>query len=220
MSREILEKPKRLAKEARATRSSLKTGEGKSNIVGVKKLDELAARIRTCVECPLHVSRTLAVPGAGKAKPLAMIIGEGPGKDEDKAGLPFVGSAGRYLDHVLEGTNITREDFFVTNVVKCRPPGNRAPKKLEAETCTSLYLFKQIELLDPPLIVLLGTTAAKFLLGAQKIEDLRGNWIERDGRRYLATYHPAIRFYREDLAAKLKEDFHLLRDALLRLKAS
>src|SRR5881275_2908532 len=108
-----------------------------------KKLDELAKQIRTCVECPLHQSRTLAVPGDGEASAKVMIIGEAPGKDEDKTGHPFVGSAGRYLDHVLEGTGILRSDFFITNIVKCRPPNNRTPKANEIETCIGLYLTEQ-----------------------------------------------------------------------------
>jgi uracil-DNA glycosylase family 4 len=140
-----------------------------------------------------------------------MIIGEAPGKDEDMSGLPFVGSAGRYLDHVLEGSGIERSDFFITNIVKCRPEKNRLPKALEVKTCTSNYLFKQIELIDPELIVLLGGLAAKTLLGVKKVEEVRGRILEKEGRRFLVTYHPAVRFYREDLAEKLKKDFSLLK---------
>ena len=190
--------------------------EKRLEIIPGKKLDELAKRIRICVKCPLHESRTLAVPGEGKGK--FMVIGEAPGKQEDLVGRPFVGNAGRYLDHVLEGTGLQRADFFVTNIVKCRPPSNRTPKTGEIETCTSLYLFEQIKLLDPKLILLLGTTAVKTVLGLNSVEQARGRVVTRAGRNYLATYHPAVRFYREDLAQKIKEDFAVLKAELLKYR--
>lgn len=175
------------------------------------RLEELAAQIRVCTLCPLWESRTLAVPGDGKFSARVMIIGEAPGKEEDESGHPFVGSAGRYLDHVLEGTGLKRSDFFITNTVKCRPPKNRTPKKLEVDTCTSNYLFEQIELINPKLIMLLGAVAAKRVLGVKSINEARGRLIEREGRKYLVGYHPAVRFYREDLGQKVKEDFALLK---------
>lgn len=181
------------------------------------KLDELAAQIRVCTKCPLHESRTVAVPGDGKASAPVMIIGEAPGKEEDEVGHPFVGSAGRFLDHVLEGTGLDRSDFFITNTVKCRPPHNRTPRKLEVETCTSNYLLAQIALVNPRLIVLLGLVAAKKLLGVSSINEARGHIIERDGRKYLVGYHPAVRFYREDLGEKVKEDFARLKRELKKL---
>ena len=170
-----------------------------------------------CTECPLCASRTHAVPDEGTPSARVMLIGEGPGKQEDQTGRPFVGSAGRYLEHVLKGTAFTRDDFFITNIVKCRPPSNRTPKVLEVETCTSLYLFKQIELIAPRLILLLGSTAVKKMLGMKSVEEARGRIIEQDGRKYLASYHPAVRFYREDLAKKIKEDFRLLTRELKKL---
>jgi DNA polymerase len=183
----------------------------------VRRLEELAAQIRVCTKCPLWESRTLAVPGDGKLSSKVMIIGEAPGKEEDESGHPFVGSAGRYLDHVLEGTGINRSDFFITNTVKCRPPKNRTPKSNEVETCTSNYLFEQIELINPNLIVLLGLVAAKKILGVKSINEARGHILERDGRKYLVGYHPAVRFYREDLGLKVKEDFARLKRELKKL---
>lgn len=180
----------------------------------VECLEDLAQRIRVCTECPLHASRTVAVPGEGKSDATIMIIGEAPGKQEDQTGRPFVGSSGKYLDHVIAGTEFDRADFFITNTVKCRPPANRTPKAHEVETCTSLYLFKQIELIHPKLILLLGGVAVKKVLGLKSVEEARGKVIERDGRKYLASYHPAVRFYRADLAEKIKEDFALLRREL------
>ncbi len=180
-------------------------------------LEKLAARIRVCTACPLNASRTIAVPGEGKPTAKVMVIGEAPGKQEDQIGRPFVGNAGRYLDHVLAGSGFTREDFFITNIVKCRPPSNRAPKVAEIETCTSLYLAQQIYLLDPKLVLLLGSVAVRKMLGLKSVEEARGRVVEHDGRKYLASYHPAVRFYREDLAQKIKEDFALLRSELEKL---
>jgi uracil-DNA glycosylase family 4 len=182
-----------------------------------KKLAQLAKQIRVCTKCPLCESRTNAVPGDGSFEAVCMIIGEAPGKDEDKTGHPFVGSAGRYLDHVLVGSGIERADFFITNIVKCRPEGNRLPKALEVETCTSNYLFKQIELINPAIVVLLGSVAAKKLLGVKKVEEVRGKFIEKDKRKFLVTYHPAVRFYREDLALQLKKDFAMLEKEMAKI---
>lgn len=181
------------------------------------ELEQIARQIRVCLKCPLCKTRTKAVPGDGHFQARCMIIGEAPGKDEDKTGQPFVGSAGRYLDHVLEGSGIQRSDFFITNIVKCRPADNRLPKALEVETCTENYLFRQIELVNPELIVLLGGVAAKKLLGVKKVEEVRGRIVDHEGRRYLVTYHPAVRFYREDLALKLKKDFALLKKEMQKL---
>ncbi|HEV2666012.1 MAG TPA: uracil-DNA glycosylase [Blastocatellia bacterium] len=181
------------------------------------RLEALAAQIRVCTKCPLCQSRTIAVPGDGKASARVMLIGEAPGREEDETGHPFVGAAGRFLDQVLEGTGIDRGDLFITNIVKCRPPNNRPPRVGEVETCTSSYLFEQIDLIDPALIVLLGGVAAKKMLGVKSVNEARGRVIERDGRRYLVGYHPAVRFYREDLGEKVKEDFALLKRVLKKM---
>jgi uracil-DNA glycosylase family 4 len=157
------------------------------------------------------------VPGDGKASARVMLIGEAPGREEDETGRPFVGAAGRFLDQVLEGTGINRDDLFITNIVKCRPPNNRTPRVGEVETCTSNYLFEQIELIDPALIMLLGGVAAKKMLGVKSVNEARGRLIERDGRQYLVGYHPAVRFYREDLGEKVREDFALLKRMLKKL---
>lgn len=181
------------------------------------RLEALAAQIRVCTKCPLCQSRTLAVPGDGRASARVMLIGEAPGREEDETGHPFVGAAGRFLDHVLDGTGINRDDLFITNIVKCRPPNNRTPRVGEVETCTSNYLFEQIELISPALIMLLGGVAAKKMLGVKSVNEARGRLIERDGRQYLVGYHPAVRFYREDLGEKVMEDFALLKRVLKKL---
>jgi len=185
-----------------------------------RRLSQLATQIRVCRKCPLCQSRTIAVPGEGDPRAEFMIIGEAPGKDEDKTGHPFVGSAGRYLDHVLEGTGIQRSDFFITNIVKCRPPNNRTPKANEIDTCISNYLTEQIELIDPHLILLLGLVAVKTMLSKKSVDEARGRVVELEGRKYIATYHPAARFYREDLRDKIAADFELLKRELKKFRKS
>jgi len=120
-----------------------------------------------------------------------MIIGEGPGKDEDEIGRPFIGRAGRLLDSALRSTKVRREEVYITNVVKCRPPKNRIPSKVEWQTCTSTYLFPQLNLVKPDLVVLLGRTASQILLGEKTLRKVRGKVIKRNGIEYLSTYHPA-----------------------------
>jgi DNA polymerase len=183
-----------------------------------QRLDELAGAIRRCTLCPLWESRTRAVPGDGKYTAKVMIVGEAPGREEDESGKPFVGATGRFLDHVLEGTGLDRADFFITNTVKCRPPKNRTPRRPEVETCTSNYLSEQIELINPRLVMLLGAVAAKKILGVKSINEARGRVVEQGGRRFLVGYHPAVRFYREDLGEKVREDFALLKREIRKLQ--
>src|SRR5262252_732283 len=165
-----------------------------------ERLEALATQIRSCVQCPLHATRTKAVPGEGTPSARVMLIGEAPGRDEDQRGQPFVGAAGRFLDEVLAGSGVDRRDLFITNTVKCRPENNRPPRKREVDTCTSLYLFEQITLVNPTLIVLLGSVAARKLLGVRSVNEARGRLIEHNQRKYLVGYHPAASFYRDDVA--------------------
>lgn len=179
-----------------------------------QRLEELAGQIRGCIQCPLHCSRTHAVPGAGPPSARLMFIGEAPGRDEDRQGQPFVGAAGRFLDEVLAGSGIDRQQVFITNVVKCRPDNNRTPRKNEVDTCTRLYLFEQIALVNPALIMLLGSVAARKLLGVRSVQEARGRRIEHEHRAYLVGYHPAASFYREDMAEQVRHDFALLQQEL------
>jgi len=112
-----------------------------------------------------------------------MLIGEAPGREEDESGHPFVGAAGRFLDHVLEGTGINRSDLFITNIVKCRPPKNRAPRVNEIETCASNYLFKQIELINPALLMFLDGVASKSIVDVQSVNEACGRVLQPDGRK-------------------------------------
>ena len=184
-----------------------------------ERLEALAIQIRRCVQCPLHATRTTAVPGEGTPSARVMLIGEAPGREEDKRGQPFVGAAGRFLDEVLAGSGVNRSDLFITNTVKCRPENNRPPRKREVDTCTSLYLFAQIELINPALIMLLGSVATKKLLGVSSVKEVRGRVIEFNNRKYLAGYHPAASFYRQDMAENIRQDFALLRQELQKLSA-
>ena len=182
-----------------------------------ERLEALATQIRSCVQCPLHATRTKAVPGEGTPSARVMLIGEAPGRDEDQRGQPFVGAAGRFLDQMLAGSSVNRDDLFITNTVKCRPENNRPPRKREVDTCTSLYLFEQIELINPALIMLLGSVATKKLLGVNSVNEVRGRVIEHNNRKYLAGYHPAASFYREGMAENIRQDFALLRQELQKL---
>jgi uracil-DNA glycosylase len=182
-----------------------------------ERLEALATQIRSCVQCPLHAIRTKAVPGEGSPSARVMLIGEAPGREEDQRGQPFVGAAGRFLDEVLAGSGVDRRALFITNTVKCRPENNRPPRKREVDTCTSLYLFEQIELINPALIMLLGSVATKKLLGVNSVNEVRGRVIEHNNRKYLAGYHPAASFYREDMAENIRQDFALLRQELQKL---
>ncbi len=178
-----------------------------------EQLDKLTWAIQHCTKCPLWESRTHAVPGDGPLSAKAMLIGEGPAEEEDEEGHAFVGPAGRYLDHVLEEHDLERSDFFITNLTKCRAPKERGPNTSEIETCTSNYLFKQMDLIGPDVIMLLGSTAAGFLLDDfQSIKEARGEVIEQDGRRYMVSYHPAARFYREEMGERLSEDIAQLKE--------
>jgi uracil-DNA glycosylase len=187
------------------------------HLQGAERLETLATQIRSCVQCPLYTTRTKAVPGEGAPSARVMLIGEAPGREEDQRGQPFVGAAGRFLDEVLAGSGVDRRDLFITNTVKCRPENNRPPRKREVDMCTSLYLFEQIELINPALIMVLGSVATKKLLSVNSVSEVRGRVIEHNNRKYLAGYHPAASFYREDMAENIRQDFALLRQELQKL---
>jgi DNA polymerase len=162
-----------------------------NDLRNLKTLDEVAERIRTTYCCDLCPNRTNAVPGEGNPKARLMLVGEGPGATEDQTGRPFVGQAGNLLNGILEAIGLRREDVYIANVVKCRPPQNRKPLPDEIAACIP-YLYRQIELVKPKVIVALGSTAADGLLGVKKsLGELRGK-VHRFGKIPLVvTYHPA-----------------------------
>ena len=162
-------------------------------------IEELHEVIKRCTRCPLHKTRRNAVPGEGDVKLGIMIVGEAPGASEDEAGRPFVGAAGQLLTKTLAEVGIQREDVYITNVVKCRPPGNRPPAREEVEACLP-YLLKQISILKPKRVVALGAVSAKTLLGlvgknVEKVGDVRGKCypgkIAGVQLEICVTYHPA-----------------------------
>ncbi len=168
----------------------------------------LNEKIRSCTRCPLSQSRTIAVPGEGPARADILLIGEAPGRDEDRAGRPFVGRAGSILDGCLKDAGIDRFRVFITNVVKCRPPENRRPKREEMEACRA-YLESQIELLQPKVVILMGNAAARAVLNAEGVAGLRGRFFED---RFMVTFHPAAVLRNRNLKQALVSDLLSARD--------
>jgi uracil-DNA glycosylase family 4 len=154
-------------------------------------LARVAGEVSTCAACTLHAGRIQAVPGEGPERARLMVIGEGPGQQEDEAGRPFVGRAGQLLTDMLRAIHLDRHEVFIANVVKCRPPDNRTPLPAEAEACAP-FLARQIALVDPEVILVLGRTAAEVLLGPGiRISAVRGVWTALGDRAVMPTYHPA-----------------------------
>jgi len=156
-------------------------------------LEAVRAEIGDCTRCPLaYAGRHKIVFADGDANARLMFVGEGPGADEDATGLPFVGKAGQLLNNMINAMGLKREEVYIANIVKCRPPGNRAPEPVEANTCTQ-FLVKQIDIVRPQVIVALGATAATYLLGVrQSLGSLRGRWHSSRGAKVAVTYHPAF----------------------------
>jgi len=160
-----------------------------------KIMDDTLLKIREdigdCTRCKLHKGRNKLVFGDGNPKAQLVFVGEGPGADEDMQGLPFVGRAGKLLTQMIEAMGLQRRDVYICNVVKCRPPENRTPEPDEVATC-SPFLLRQVDVIQPKVIVCLGAVAAKTLLNTTRgISQFRGEWLEWRGRKLMATYHPA-----------------------------
>jgi uracil-DNA glycosylase len=161
------------------------------NKVADDSLPAILSDIGDCTRCKLHRGRTKLVFGDGNPKADLVFVGEGPGRDEDAQGLPFVGRAGRLLTQMIEAMGLQRQDVYICNVVKCRPPENRTPEKDEVETC-SPFLLRQLDAISPKVIVCLGSVAAQTLLETNRgISHFRGEWLDFRGRKLMATYHPA-----------------------------
>jgi DNA polymerase len=178
-------------------------------------LEEIAREIRACKKCPLFKGRTHAVPGEGNKYPEILFIGEGPGGTEDREGRPFVGDAGKFLESMLKSIGRKREEVFITNVVKCRPPNNRDPLEEEVGVCTRNYLFSQIKLLKPKLIVTLGRHAMQtFFPQIRSISGVHGKAYKKAGQVYFILYHPAAALYQQALKETMKEDFKKIKEIL------
>ena len=156
-------------------------------------LASIQAEIGDCTRCPLaYAGRHTIVFGDGDPKARLMFVGEGPGADEDASGVPFVGKAGQLLNNMIAAMGLTRESVYIANIVKCRPPQNRVPEPAEANTCTQ-FLVQQMDVVQPEVVVALGSTAAMYLLGVkQSLSSLRGRWHSVRGAKMVVTYHPAF----------------------------
>jgi DNA polymerase len=177
-------------------------------------MEELNAEIRKCTKCGLCETRTQAVPGEGPIDAKVMFIGEGPGAIEDKTGRPFVGPAGRSLDELLVLAGLKREEVFIANCVRCRPPENRTPTTDEIAACND-YLVAQIALIQPKVICLLGSPALKTMLGPEyQITKVHGQVFEKSGMTFVPMFHPAAALHQERYKNPLREDFVKLKGIL------
>lgn len=176
---------------SRALSSRSTLSEGMDHSDPASALQQIRDEIGECTRCPLHQGRHKIVFGDGDPAARLMFVGEGPGADEDEQGLPFVGKAGQLLNNMIAAMGLKREEVYIANVVKCRPPGNRVPEQIEGDTCAP-FLFRQIDVVRPQVLVALGATAATWLLGArQPLAGLRGRLHSVRGTQLIVTYHPA-----------------------------
>jgi DNA polymerase len=179
-------------------------------------LEELASEIRVCPKCRLAETRINAVPGEGNENARIMFVGEAPGENEDKQGRPFVGAAGKFLNRLLDQAGIDRQDVFITNTVKCRPPQNRVPLGDEIEACND-WLMAQIAVIGPKIICPLGSPALKTLLGPDlKISTARCKVFRKSGILFIPLYHPAAALHRPPLLETLQNDILHLKELINR----
>jgi len=177
---------------------------------GGETLEDIRGELAGCQGCPLCAGRSTIVFGVGNPRARLMFVGEGPGVDEDRQGEPFVGAAGKRLNHWIARIGLRREDVYIANIVKCRPPENRAPFPEEAKACLP-YLMRQIRAIRPEAICTLGATALNHLLGIEeRITKVRGRWRELDGVPVLPTYHPAFILRNAARETEVFEDFETL----------
>ncbi len=176
--------------------------------------EELLKACEHCTQCPLCKTKKHVVVGKGSIKAPMIIIGEAPGEQEDEQGIPFVGRAGKLLDLIFEALKITEEDYYITNIVKCRPPGNRVPNEEEANACLP-YLRAQVKLIMPEIIVCLGATASKYIIDKNiKITKIRGQWREQKGFYIMPVFHPAALLRDPSKKVLMWEDFKKIKEKL------
>jgi uracil-DNA glycosylase family 4 len=178
-------------------------------MTAIDELAQIAKEVSACKMCRLHSARKNAVPGEGPVDADILFIGEGPGFHENEQGRPFVGAAGRFLEDLLGSIDLRREQVFICNVVKCRPPGNRDPMPDEIETCRP-YLDRQIAVIRPPVIVTLGRYSMARYFGTAKISSVHGQAKTVDGRLVVAMFHPAAALHQPALKQSIEEDFRKL----------
>lgn len=179
------------------------------------EVEAIRQQVIKCTKCELSKTRTNSVPGKGNFQSDVVFVGEAPGRNEDERGEPFVGIAGQRLSSALESAGVARESIYITNVVKCRPPNNRIPTISERDTCHE-YLQKEIAIIKPKIICILGNTAFNSILGGSEITKYRGKIVKKDEQYYFLTVHPAATIYNQELITILKEDiiklFNLIRE--------
>jgi len=182
-----------------------------------QELEIIKQNVIKCTKCDLCKTRTNAVPGKGNFQSDVIFVGEAPGRNEDRNGEPFVGIAGKKLSIALEKAGISRDAVYITNIVKCRPPNNRIPNTSERNTCQE-YLKKEISIIKPKIICILGNTAFNSILGGSEITKFRGKIVRKDNQLYFLTIHPAATIYNQKLIDVLKDDIVKLFDLIKELK--
>ena len=178
-----------------------------------KELEKLNKQIKSCRKCSLWKTRKNTVQGEGPATAKIIFIGEAPGREEDRTGRPFCGRAGKLLDKLLKENKINREKVYITSVVKCRPPRNRKPKSIELKNCRPFWQ-KQIEIINPQKIVILGKTAFDEVIGLGELKNCRGKWLKIKNRLYFSTYHPAAGLRFPKIKKILEKDFKKLKNSI------
>ena len=174
-----------------------------------KKIEQIKEEVIKCTKCELSETRTNSVPGKGNFKSDVIFVGEAPGKNEDEKGEPFIGIAGKKLSSALENAGVSRDDIYITNIVKCRPPSNRIPKTNERETCQE-YLKQEISIIKPKIICVLGNTVFNSILGGSEIMKYRGKIAQKNEQLYFISIHPAATIYNQKLVDVFKEDIKKL----------
>lgn len=169
------------------------------------KIEEIRQKVTECTKCDLCKTRTKSVPGKGSFESDVIFVGEAPGRSEDQKGEPFVGAAGNKLSMALYNAGISRDEIYITNVVKCRPPNNRVPNTNEKDACNG-YLQEEIAIIKPKIICILGNTAFNSILGGSEITKHRGKTIKKDNQIYFLTIHPAAAIYNQELIGTLNSD--------------
>ena len=180
-------------------------------------LEEIRQSVIDCTKCDLAKTRTNSVPGKGNFHSDVIFVGEAPGRNEDLQGEPFVGVAGKKLSLALEEAGVTRDEVYITNTVKCRPPKNRVPNKEEKQMCEN-YIQKEIEIINPKIICVLGNTAFGSILGGSEITKYRGKIARKENQLYFITVHPAATIYNQELIQTLKQDIKKLFEIIRELK--
>ena len=182
-----------------------------------QKLEIIKQNVIDCTKCELSKTRLNSVPGKGNFHSNVIFVGEAPGKNEDQDGEPFIGIAGKKLSAALKEAGVLREEVYITNIVKCRPPKNRVPTTIERNMCQE-YLKQEISIIKPKIICILGNTAFNSLLGGSEITKFRGKVVKKENQLYFLTVHPAATIYNQELIKVLNSDIKKLFELITELK--